>query len=200
MMIPLVLRRFATSRIATFCVLAAPVVAGPVQAQGERVHTQGAVGGGLSFAGGSPPTSAGAGLAGHAGLRHQRENLVFSVRAGTNYGGTAPTDLAGGLRDRFDEVALMVGYALLHREGGSQVVLSAGVASVSGERVGTGPAPFFGTGNVPFKTRVGIPLQMSFSAPGGGSGFGLTAHANLNPEEVFGAVTATYLIGLGRPR
>ena len=196
---PLVLRRVATSWITPCCVLAALLQARPAQAQGERAHTQVVLGGGVSFAGGSPPTSAGAGLAGHAGLRHQREDLVFSVWAAMHHGGSAPATVPGGLRDSFDELALMAGYAV-HRSGNSQVVLSAGIASVSGERVGTGPAPFFGQANVPFKTRIGFPLQMTLSAPGGGSGFGLTAHANLNPEEVFGAVMVTYLIGLGRPR
>ncbi len=203
-MIPPLLLRFATSGIATFCVLAALVVARPVQAQDERVHTRLVVGGGVSFAGGDSVTIGGHGLAGHVGLKHQRESLVFSIRVGTNYGGIARTSHAGGLlagrlRDRFDEVALMAGYAVYKSEN-SQVVLSAGVASVSGERVGTGPAPHFSTTNVPFKARVGVPLQMTISAPGGGSGFGLTAHANLNPEEVFGAVTVTYLIRLGHRR
>lgn len=198
-MIQLILPRLATSGIVTSFVVAALVLAAPVQAQSESVHTELVVGGGISFAGGSPTTSAGPGLAGHTGLRHQRENLVFSVRAGTNYGGTAPTTIPGGLRDRFDEAALMAGYAV-HRSENAQVVLSAGVASVSGERVGTGPEPHFGTTNVAFKTQVGVPLQMALSGAGGGSGFGLTAHVNLNPEEVFGAVTVTYLIGLGRHR
>lgn len=198
-MIPLVLPRLATSGIVKSGVLAALVLARPVQAQGERIHTHLVVAGGVGFAGGDSVTGAGHGLAGHVGLKHQRERLVFSIRAGTNYGGTAPNNILGGLRDRFDEVALLAGYAV-HKSENSQVVLSAGVASVSGERVGTGAAPAFGTTNVPFKARVGVPLQMTISAPGGGSGFGLTAHANLNPEEVFGAVTVTYLIGFGNRR
>jgi hypothetical protein len=184
---------------AVLCVLVGLAVARPVQAQGERIHTQFVVGGGLSFAGGDSVTDAGEGLAGHLGVRHQRERVLLSVRLGTNYGGTAPVNVPGGLRDRFDEVALMAGYAVYHSEK-SLVVLSAGIASVSGERVGTGPAPHFGTSNVPFEARVGVPLQMTMSAPGGGSGFGLTAHVNLNREEVFGAFTVTYQIGLGRPR
>lgn len=198
-MIPLVLPRPATSGFVASGVLAALVLAPPIQAQGDRVHTHLVVAGGVSFAGGDSATDAGPGLAGHVGLKHQRERLVFFLRAGTNYGGTAPVDIPGGLRDRFDEVALLAGYAV-HRSATSQVALAAGIASVSGERVGTGPAPAFGTTNVAFRARVGVPLQMTISGPGGGSGFGLTAHANLNPEEAFGAVTVTYLIGLGNRR
>lgn len=203
-MIPPMRPRFATSRITTCSVLAAVVVASPVQAQDERAHTRVVVGGGVSFAGGDSVTIGGHGFAGHVGLQHQRENLVFSIRVGTNYGGVARTLrggglLAGRLRDRFDEIALMAGYAV-YKSDNSQVVLSAGLASVSGERVGTGPAPSFGTTNVPFAARVGVPLQLAISAPGGGSDFGLTVHANLNPEEAFGAFTVTYLIGRSERR
>lgn len=199
-MTPRVFLRSATSgMIAMIYVLAALVVAGPAQAQSENVHTQAVVGGGVSFAGGDSVTRAGPGLAGHVGLIHQRESFVLSVQVGTNYGGSAATYLAGGLRDRFDEIALMAGYAV-QRSQSSQVVLAVGVASVSGERVGTGPGPHFGTTNVPFRARVGVPLQIAVSAPGGGSGWGMTAHGNLNQEEVFGAVTVRYLIGLDRPR
>jgi hypothetical protein len=172
---------------------------GPTEPRAERVHTQLIVGGGLSFAGGDSVSSAGAGLAGHLGLRHQRENLVFSIRVGTNYGGSADVNIPGGLRDRFDEIALMAGYAV-HISKSSQIVLSSGVASLWGERVGTGPAPHFATTNVPFQTTVGVPVQMTVSAPDGTSGLGLTVHANLNPEEVYGALTVTYLIALGRLR
>lgn len=198
-MIPLALRRSATIAMAMVCVLAALGVAGPVQAQDESVHTELVVGGGVSFASGSADTGTGMGLAGHAGLRHQRQSLVFSVRAGTNYSGPAPTpSLAHHPWDRFDEIALMAGYAV--RSGDLQAVLSTGVAAVSGERAWTAPAPDSGTTNARFKTRVGIPLQLAFSALGG-SRLGLTAHANLNPEKVFWAVTATYVIDdFGRRR
>jgi hypothetical protein len=114
-------------------------------------------------------------------------------------GGSARTSSPGRLRDSFNEVALLAGYAV-HRSENSQVVFSAGIASVSGYRVARSPAPDLNTINVPFRTQVGVPLQVMVSAPRGGSGFGLTAHANLNPEEVFGALTVTYLIGLGGGR
>lgn len=193
-----VLIRCATSGIATLGALVALAVARPVQAQHERIHTHLVVAGGLSFAGGDSATTADAGLAGHVGLQHQRARLAFLARAGTNYGGTSPITVPGGrLRDRFDELALLAGYAV-YRSENSQVLLMAGIAAVSGERVGTGP--YRGPANVSFTSRAGVPLQMTISAPGGGSGFGLTAHADLNREEVFGAVTVTYLIGLGRPR
>lgn len=192
-----VLLRFATTGIATLGALVALAVARPVQAQHERIHTHLLVAGGLSFAGGDSATTADAGLAGLVGLQHQRARLAFLARAGTNYGGSAPVNIPGGLRDRFDELALLAGYAV-HRSEKSQVLLMAGIATVSGERVGTGP--YRGPANVPFKSRAGVPLQMTISAPGGGSGFGLTAHADLNREQVFGAVTVTYLIGLDRPR
>lgn len=198
---PISLRSAVREVIAMLGVLAALMLSEPVQAQtrGRSVHNQVVIGGGVSLAGGDSVTRAGPGLAGHVGLIHQRERLVLSVQAGTNYGGSASTNLAGGLRDRFDEIALLVGRAI-HRSQSSQVVLAAGVASVSGERVGTGPAPFFGRTNVPFRSRIGVPLQIAFSPPGGGSGLGMTAHVNVNQEEVFGAVSVRYLIGLNRGR
>ena len=192
-------RRLVEAVLVTGCVLVALAVVRPVQAQGDRIHTRLVVGAGVSGAGGDSATSAGAGFAGHLGVKHQRDRLVLSIRAGTNYGGTAPVNVPGGLRDRFDEVALMAGYAV-HRSGDSQVVLSAGMAAVSGERVGTGPAPHFATTNVPFESTIGVPVEVLVSAPTGRSGFGLAAHVNINPEELYGTVTVTYLIGFGRRR
>jgi hypothetical protein len=125
---------------------------------------------------------------------------VFAARAGVNGGGTADGtafDTQFVVRDRFDEVALLVGYAG-HRSERSQIVLSAGLAAVSGERVVSGDGD--GTRIEAFDTRIGFPLQLALAAPGPGSGLGLVVHANLNPEEVFGAVTAMYLIGFDRKR
>jgi len=50
---------------------------------------------------------------------------------------------------------------------------------------------------VPFKTRTGVPLQVVISVPGGCSGLGLSAQANLSPEATFVAVTVTSLLGMG---
>lgn len=181
---------------ATTCaMLCALIAAAPVHAQNNNVHTRVVLGGGVSFAGDGPATNGGAGLAGHIGLRHQRRNYVFGARAGMNGGGTYQTTLAGGLRDRFDEIAALVGYAV-HRSETAQVVLSTGLAAVSGERVEVGPGG--GASNAPFDTRIGLPLQVALSSPAGRSGLGLVVHANLNAEEAFGAITATYLIGFGR--
>lgn len=186
-----------TRTLATLCALAVVGVATPVQAQDPpRGQTEVVVEGGLSLAGDDSVSRSGPGLAGHVGARHHRGRLVFSLRMGMNQGGSAYTTLPGGLRDRFDEIALMVGYAL-HRTQHSQAVLSTGVASVSGERVGTGPAPYFGTTNVPFRATVGVPVQLALSVPAGRSGLGMAVHANINPEEVFGAVTVQYLFGMG---
>jgi hypothetical protein len=193
-LLPLMLSMSAARRLAMLCFLGALAVAKPIQAQTEHSHTRLVLGGGFSFAGGDPVTRGGPGLAGHLGLQHQRGSLLFSLRVGTNYGGIAPLRVPfGALPDRFDEFALTAGHAV-HRSENSQVVLLAGVASVSGERVGTGP---FGLTNVPFKTTIGVPIQMTVSAPRD-SGFGLAAHINLSPEQVFGTVTVIYLIASGR--
>ena len=173
-------------------VLLAAVLPLPLSGQDIAPHTRVVVGAGVSFAGAGPASRAGPGLAGHVGLRHQRGGYVFSARAGMIGGGSSPIRIPGGLRDRFDELAIMAGYAV-HEGEGSQVVISAGLAAVSGERVETGSDG--GAATVPFATRIGLPFQLALSAPGATSGLGLAVHLNVNPEEVFGAVTATYLIG-----
>lgn len=167
----------------------------PLPLDGQEVppHTRVVLGAGVSFAGAGPASRSGPGLAGHVGLRHQRGHYVFSARAGMNGGGSSPIRVpGGGLRDRFDELAILGGYAV-HRGEDSQVVLSAGLAAVSGERVETDSEGSAAT--VPFNAQIGLPVQLALSAPGASSGLGLVVHLNLNPEEVFGAVTATYLIG-----
>ena len=167
-----------------------------VYAQDDPVHTRVVIGAGVSFAGAGPETNAGIGLGGHVGMRHQRGDYVFSLRAGMNGGGVAPISVpSGSLRDRFDELALLVGRAF-YRTDASQVVLSAGLAAVEGERVIREAGG--GARTVGFGTEVGFPLQLALSAPGPTTGFGLAVHVNLNAEEIFGAVTATYLIGLDR--
>lgn len=183
-----------TRAAATTCILTT-IVFTPVHAQ--DVYTRGVLGAGVSMAGGGPATNAGAGISGHAGLRHQRGSYVLSARVGMNVGGSAHTTLRGGLRDRFDEIAVLVGYAV-HGGESSQIVLSTGLAAVSGERVAGEEGD--SAGNEAFGTRIGLPLQLALSTPGPGSGFGLVVHANVNGEEVFGAVTATFLIGFDRER
>ncbi|HSK18914.1 MAG TPA: hypothetical protein VK912_07225 [Longimicrobiales bacterium] len=183
--------------VATFFTLAAGLVcAQTIHAQSDPVHTRVVLGAGASWAGGGVETSAGMGLAGHVGMRHQRGAYSVSLRAGMNGGGGSRFRAPGGnLHDRFDELALLVGRDFYRTEV-AQVTLSAGLAAVDGERVISEAGG--GARNVGFGTKIGFPLQVAVSAPGPKSGFGLTVHVNLNAEEVFGAVTATYLIGLDR--
>lgn len=177
--------------------IVAVLAATPLQAQRGSASTDLIFGAGLSLAGGDTVTSGGLGLAGHIGLRYRTHGLVLSVRAGTNFGGSDPTvRIAGGLRDRFDELAATVGY-VVHDQDDSRIILSTGLASVSGERVGTGPEPGFGKANVPFTATLGVPVQIDMTKLGGNPNLGLTVQGNVNSEEVFGAVTATYAIGLG---
>lgn len=180
------------------CVILLLAGAAPASAQAARQTSWVILGGGASLAGGDDETSSGVGLAGHVGLAHQRGPFLVSFRAGMNGGGTTGEHVGGGgtLRDRFDEVALLAGYAV-HRAEGSQVVLSTGIAAVSGERVG---AIDLGRGNVPFDTRIGLPLQLDIWNPAAATSFGISLHANFNAEEVFGALTVTYLIGLASGR
>lgn len=78
----------------------------------------------------------------------------------------------------------------------AQVVLSAGLAAVEGERVVREAGG--GARTAGFGTELGLPLEVAVSAPGPKTGFGVTLHVNLSAEEVFGALTATYLIALDR--
>lgn len=118
------LRSFAriAAAISTLGTLAGPTNA---HAQSDPVHTRVVIGAGASWAGSGAETSAGMGLAGHVGMRHQRGAYSLSLRAGMNGGGGSRFRAPGGnLHDRFDELALLVGRDFYRTEA-SQVVLSA---------------------------------------------------------------------------
>jgi hypothetical protein len=175
-------------RILVLCVLAALAMARPGHAQDEPPHTRLVLGLGINIAGGDSLTRAGPGPAGQLGLIHQRDKLAFAIRLTSNSSGSEALSVPVGTGDHFDEFALMAGYSV-YRSEKSQMVLTSGVAYISGER-----------SNVEFETTIGVPIQLLISAPGGRSGFGLSLNANLNREEVFGGFTVTYLLGLDPAR
>jgi hypothetical protein len=176
---------------ATAAAHAQPALAQPNPTEEERPPPRIVLGAGFGFAGGDGPTRAGRGLTGHAGLAQQRGPIVFALRFGMTAGGNTGKRVSGGgtLHDRFDEAAVLAGYEI-HREPGSQVVLSTGIAVVSGERV----APD-GRANRSFPTRIGVPIHLDLGKPGGGRSLGLGVHVNVNAEQLFGTVTIRYLIG-----
>jgi hypothetical protein len=172
------------------CVLAA-AGATTAKAQDAGPQTRMILGAGLGIAGGDAETRPVPGIAGHAGLAHQRGPLVFSFRLASTRGASTMRPVPGGgtLHDRYDELGVLAGYAIRRRPG-SQAVLAAGVAAVAGERVTEG-----GFANRRFSTRVGIPIQLDISNPYGARSLGFALHANFNAEEPFGTMTVLYIIG-----
>lgn len=153
---------------------------------------------GTGRAGAGPNTEAGGYLSARMAATVRRGRPFATARMTLTSGGLSPYNGGffsfGGLRDGFEEVAVLVGYAL-PVAGPLEVSAAAGVARVAGSRAVPNGCTItcFSTGTSdPFSARVGVPVEVQLAVRlHDRARFGVTGYADFNGEEHFGGVVGT---------
>lgn len=156
---------------------------------------------GFATAGGGEETRPGGGASLRVAGHFQFEKAVISVPLTINGGGKSNYDafLGGKMRDQFNDVGLLVGYAFSH-DSNMQLVISSGISRVGGSKVvrDTEECWFFCNGgkSEDFEPLVGIPIEVGLYSLGRSAfGLGLTMHININRQENFAGFSLNVMIG-----
>ena len=183
-------------RLVVGLVLAVLAAAGTVAAQvASPVEVWGESGVGFGGAGAGPNTRAGGNVSVRAAVHVRRGRLALTARGTATSGGRNPDGSLfwEGSHDGFYDVGLLAGYAV-PLGGAWEAQASAGIARVWGSRSVQNTCGFMGCGfgngvtSAAFDPVVGLPLEVGVYrlVAERRLGIGLTAYANVNPEEVFG--------------